>query len=142
MFGIGTRSGPGKSSWSASADPTLAASCSRPAIVARTARSLTSRISVSRVEWRGQILSYCVSRDFSRRKQVEQALHESEERFRVLVEQAADAFFVLDKKGRFVDVNHMACEILGYSRPNCWGWAWSTCSKSSTRRVSRSYFPG
>ena len=72
-------------------------------------------ISASRVEWREQSLYYCVSRDFSERKQAEQALRESEERFRVLVEQAADAFFVLDKKGRFVDVNQMACEILGYS---------------------------
>ena len=72
-------------------------------------------ISASRVEWREQSLYYCVSRDFSERKQAEQALRESEERFRLLVEQAADAFFVLDKKGRFVDVNQMACEILGYS---------------------------
>jgi PAS domain S-box-containing protein len=78
-------------------------------------------ISASRVEWRGQSLYYCVSRDFSERKQAEQALRESEERFRVLVEQAADAFFVLDKKGRFVDVNHMACEILGYSPPELEG---------------------
>ena len=68
----------------------------------------------SRVEWLGQTLFYCVSRDISRRKQTEQALRDSEERFRVLVEQATDAFFVLDEKGRFVDVNHMACEILGY----------------------------
>ena len=78
-------------------------------------------ISASRVEWRGQSLYYCVCRDFSERKQAEQALRESEERFRVLVEQATDAFFVLDKKGRFVDVNHMACEILGYSPPELVG---------------------
>ena len=78
-------------------------------------------ISASRVEWREQSLYYCVSRDFSERKQAEQALRESEERFRLLVEQAADAFFVLDKKGRFVDVNQMACEILGYSPPELVG---------------------
>src|SRR5271157_3042779 len=78
-------------------------------------------ISASRVEWRGQSLYYCVSRDISERKQAEQALRESEERFRVLVEQAADAFFVLDEAGTFVDVNRMACEILGYSRPELLG---------------------
>jgi len=78
-------------------------------------------VSASRVEWRGQLLYYCVSRDSSERKQAEQALRESEERFRVLVEQAADAFFLLDENGRFVDVNRMACEILGYSRPELLG---------------------
>src|SRR5271157_1489072 len=78
-------------------------------------------ISASRVEWRGQSLCYCVSRDISERKQAEQALRESEERFRVLVEQAADAFFVLNEAGTFVDVNRMACEILGYSRPELLG---------------------
>ena len=33
-----------------------------------------------------------------------------------LVEQAADAFFVHDMHGRFVKVNHRACESLGYTR--------------------------
>ncbi|MGO9811870.1 MAG: PAS domain-containing protein, partial [Isosphaeraceae bacterium] len=78
-------------------------------------------ISASRVEWREQSLYYCVSRDFSERKQAEQALRESEERFRVLVEQATDAFLVLDENGRFVDVNHTACEVLGYSRSELLG---------------------
>ena len=78
-------------------------------------------ISASRVEWREQSLYFCVCRDFSERKRAEQALRESEERFRVLIEQAADAFFMLDEKGRFVEVNHMACEILGYSRPELLG---------------------
>ncbi len=43
-------------------------------------------------------------------------LHESETRFRRLVEQAADAIFVHDERGRFTDVNRRACEILGYTR--------------------------
>lgn len=39
-----------------------------------------------------------------------------EERFRALVENAADAFFVHDAMGKFVDVNINACVSLGYSR--------------------------
>jgi PAS domain S-box-containing protein len=50
------------------------------------------------------------------RKRVEEALSESHERFRILVEQAADAFFVHDPDGRILDVNRCACESLGYSR--------------------------
>jgi PAS domain S-box-containing protein len=70
----------------------------------------------NRVEWRGRSLIYCVARDISRRKWAEEALRESEERFRVLVEQAADSFFVFDEKGGLIDVNTRACESLGYSR--------------------------
>jgi PAS domain S-box-containing protein len=40
---------------------------------------------------------------------------ESEERFRMLVEQAADAFFVINATGRFIEVNQRACETLGYT---------------------------
>ncbi|HEY9736939.1 MAG TPA: PAS domain S-box protein [Trichocoleus sp.] len=40
----------------------------------------------------------------------------SEARFRTLVEQAADAFFVIDLSGRLIDVNQQACDGLGYSR--------------------------
>ncbi len=41
---------------------------------------------------------------------------QSETRFRTLVEQAVDAFFVIDAVGRIIDVNQNACDSLGYSR--------------------------
>jgi PAS domain S-box-containing protein len=50
------------------------------------------------------------------RARAEKALGRSEDRFRRLVEQAADAIFVHDLEGNFVDVNRQACESLGYSR--------------------------
>jgi len=43
-------------------------------------------------------------------------LRESERRFRNLVDQAVDAFFLHDKNGRILDVNKRACDSLGYSR--------------------------
>jgi PAS domain S-box-containing protein len=46
----------------------------------------------------------------------EDALHESEERYRQLVEQAGDAIFVSDELGKIVDANQLACDSLGYSR--------------------------
>jgi len=46
----------------------------------------------------------------------EKSLQESEYRFRSLVDQAADAFFLSAMDGRIIDVNRQACEILGYSR--------------------------
>ena len=54
--------------------------------------------------------------DITELKRIEEALRDSERRFRTLVEQAADAFFVHDLDGRFVDVNQEACDTLGYTR--------------------------
>ncbi|MGO9598037.1 MAG: PAS domain S-box protein [Isosphaeraceae bacterium] len=73
-------------------------------------------INANQVEWRGRSLICCVARDVSRRKWAEEALRESEERFRVLVENAADSFLLVDEKGALVDVNSRACDSLGYSR--------------------------
>ncbi len=47
---------------------------------------------------------------------VEHTLRMSEERFRILVEQASDAIFVHDLEGRLLDVNRSASESLGYTR--------------------------
>lgn len=41
---------------------------------------------------------------------------QSEARFRALVEQAVDAFFVVNQQGEIINVNQQACISLGYSR--------------------------
>lgn len=52
----------------------------------------------------------------AQRAKAESVIREGEERFRTLVEQASDAFFVHDEQGRLCDVNRLACESLGYTR--------------------------
>lgn len=50
------------------------------------------------------------------REQAEEALRQSEARLRVLVENAADAFLLVDPStGRVIDANPRACESLGYT---------------------------
>jgi PAS domain S-box-containing protein len=60
-------------------------------------------------------------REVEVKRERELALSRSEDRFKRLVEQAADAIFVHDLEGRFVDVNRQACESLGYSREELLG---------------------
>jgi PAS domain S-box-containing protein len=55
--------------------------------------------------------------DITERKRAEDALRESESRFRAFIDHATDAFFLNDwPDARFVDVNRQACESLGYTR--------------------------
>ncbi|MCX6031006.1 MAG: PAS domain S-box protein [Chloroflexi bacterium] len=46
----------------------------------------------------------------------QEALRKSEENYRSLFEQATDGIFIIDRQGRFVDVNSSGCRMLGYSR--------------------------
>jgi two-component system, cell cycle sensor histidine kinase and response regulator CckA len=50
------------------------------------------------------------------RRRAEVALQESEERFRILFEQAPDAIYLIDLEGRFVDGNPAAERLVGYPK--------------------------
>ena len=50
------------------------------------------------------------------RKQAEQSLRESEEKYRMLVEQASDAIFLANPDGQYLDVNPAGCKLSGYTR--------------------------
>lgn len=50
------------------------------------------------------------------KRRIQHALEETEKRYSALMEQATDAIFVHDSKGRILDVNQRACKNLGYSK--------------------------
>ena len=54
--------------------------------------------------------------DITKRKLVENALRKSEEKFRRIVETAAEGFFLMNENRLIMDVNKAFCRMLGYTR--------------------------
>jgi PAS domain S-box-containing protein len=57
-----------------------------------------------------------ISRDITERRRNEEAIEESQRRFRAIFENSLDWFLLADDSGRYIEVNPAACQGLGYSR--------------------------
>jgi len=87
--------------------------------------TIAAEISASAVEIDGARRIVAWVRDIGERKRAESALRESEERFRRLVERAADSLYVVEDDGRIIDVNRQACEATGFTQgelQRMWVW--------------------
>lgn len=58
----------------------------------------------------------CNIRNITKRKAIEGALDQSEKKYSDYIENAPHGVFVVDKNGRYIDVNRAATEITGYSK--------------------------
>ncbi len=63
--------------------------------------------------------------DISRRKQAEKERRDSEERLKILFDEAPDAYFLIDLHGEFVDCNRAAERLTGYAKEEMIGKSFS-----------------
>lgn len=82
----------------------------------RNGKEKTVLYSSEQIKVNDQDCILSVINDITERKEAVIALEASEERFRMLVDQAVDAIYVVNEQGQFVDVNQQACTNLGYTR--------------------------
>ena len=58
----------------------------------------------------------CNIRDITENWQIKSQIAESEEKFRTITENSADAIFITDKEGKYIYVNKQAVDLLGYTK--------------------------
>lgn len=69
----------------------------------------------------GQIAYYCIYRDITERKRDQEALEQSEAKFRAVAEMAMTVIYILNEKGKWIYVNPAAETVLEYSREELLG---------------------
>jgi PAS domain S-box-containing protein len=76
-----------------------------------------------------------ISTDITRRKQAEQALRESEERFRATFDSTAAGMALTSPEGRWLQVNRSMCEITGYAEEELLGTDFQSITHPEDLRV-------
>jgi diguanylate cyclase (GGDEF)-like protein/PAS domain S-box-containing protein len=73
-------------------------------------------VSLNKIELGEEILIQAIVRDVTIRKKWEQAMKESEERYRSLFDDSRDAIYITRKDGSFVDMNESFVNLFGFTR--------------------------
>jgi len=72
-------------------------------------------ITSSLIQYRNRPAVLSIMRDITKRKCADEALRESEEKYRNIFSSATDTFLIFDDDGNIVEANPQACEMYGYS---------------------------
>ncbi|MCH8346380.1 MAG: PAS domain S-box protein, partial [Chloroflexi bacterium] len=97
-------------------------------IATKSGEDMTGEFASTLQMQKGRVLGVLgIARDITERKQAEEALRESEQRFRNIFSSSNDAIFVIDPdQDMIIDANSKACSMLGYPREELVGMPMST----------------
>ncbi len=90
-------------------------------IITKTGEERWIDMTVGVIEYEGKPAILGTSFDITERKRAEQALRESEERYRTILENIEDGYYEVDLAGNFTFFNDRICQMLGYSRNELMG---------------------
>jgi diguanylate cyclase (GGDEF)-like protein/PAS domain S-box-containing protein len=82
--------------------------------VTRSGRQLPVEVTLNCLEWSGREFFCAFARDITERTEVEQALRESEERYRSLFDGVPIGLYRTTPEGRMLDANAALVEVLGF----------------------------
>ena len=74
-----------------------------------------AKVSLSPLRMAGQVFSIVSLRDMTQRQRAEEALHASSERYRLIVQTAAEGIWMTDAEGKTTFVNPKMAHMLGYT---------------------------
>jgi PAS domain S-box-containing protein len=77
-----------------------------------------AEVNLSRIVFSNNILIQAIVRDITERKKSEEALKESEERFRALIDNMIEAALIIDWKGKVIFANNGAARLVGFEEPS------------------------
>jgi hypothetical protein len=85
-------------------------------LLSKDGKKIPVEISGSYIEYDGKSANMAIIRDITERKQMEEALQKSEQKFRTIFNNSNDPTLIYDLDGIILEVNEVACEFTGYSR--------------------------
>jgi PAS domain S-box-containing protein/putative nucleotidyltransferase with HDIG domain len=74
-----------------------------------------AEVSLNRLQIGDETLIRAFVRDITERKKTEEALKQSEERFRALFERSLESVYIQDLRGRYINANQAALDMIGYT---------------------------
>lgn len=80
-------------------------------------RSMPMELNSSTIDYYGKPAAFIIVRDYSQQLKAQEAIRESEERYRTIFNMVGDAILIMSyESGKIVDVNEAACKVYGYTR--------------------------